>query len=462
VVGDDGDPGRAAAFLNVLDQHQIEYSLLTQDVRAGDLEFKSGEAWVLPVNQRQFGLLEAMMEVRTEFEDDYFYDVSAWTQPLAYNLPYAELSRLPQSGPANSPLPGPAPDENPAAWVIPWNQLQAAAVLQELLEAGALVRAAVKPFNANTSEGTRAFERGALVVHPGMQSNDAATKARNILTNAVIQGLDVSNVTSSLTPIGPDLGSLNFKPIRPVKALMITGNDVSTQSAGHAWHHMDQHLGFAPVMVGMDRLSRIRLADYTHFILVDGSYSDIGNRQKQRIAQWVLEGGMLIASSRGSTWAESLCFSGNGDGCKKDEKDEEKETPADQPYANHSNDAAKLVIGGAIASAVIDTTHPIGFGYPRNSLPLFRRGTTMLEASDNAYSTPVRYAENALIAGYIGDQRQSEMSAQPAVIAERKGAGLVIRFANNPVFRGFWRGTERLFNNALYMGQVIESTNLPD
>ena len=126
------------------------------------------------------------------------------------------------------------------------------------------------------------------------------------------------------------------------------------------------------------------------------------------------------------------------------------------------NDEAQLVIGGAIASARIDNTHPIGFGYPRTALPLFRRGTTLLKASDNAYSTPVRYSDSPLIAGFIGQQRQTEMSGQPAVIAERKGAGLVVRFANNPVFRGFWRGTERLFNNALYMGQVIDNTNLPD
>jgi len=85
-----------------------------------------------------------------------------------------------------------------------------------------------------------------------------------------------------------------------------------------------------------------------------------------------------------------------------------------------------------------------------------------LEASDNAYSTPVRYSETPLLAGFIGEQRQAEMSGQPALIAERKGAGLVVRFANNPLFRGFWRGTERLFNNALYMGQVITTTDLPE
>ena len=55
-------------------------------VRAGQ-EFTPGHAWVIPARQRQFGLAEAIMETRTRFEDETFYDVSAWTQPLAYNLP---------------------------------------------------------------------------------------------------------------------------------------------------------------------------------------------------------------------------------------------------------------------------------------------------------------------------------------------------------------------------------------
>ncbi|MBT8062770.1 MAG: hypothetical protein KJO85_08800, partial [Gammaproteobacteria bacterium] len=77
-------------------------------------------------------------------------------------------------------------------------------------------------------------------------------------------------------------------------------------------------------------------------------------------------------------------------------------------------------------------------------------------------STPVRYTDSPLLAGFIGDLRQDEMRGQAAVIAERKGAGLVVRFANNPLFRGFWRGTERLFENALYMGQLIDDTQQSD
>ncbi|MBT8063596.1 MAG: zinc carboxypeptidase, partial [Gammaproteobacteria bacterium] len=104
---------------------------------------------------------------------------------------------------------------------------------------------------------------------------------------------------------------------------------------------------------------------------------------------------------------------------------------------------------------------PLAFGYSRPEFPLFRRGTVELQPSGNPYATPVRYSADPLIAGFIGADRLRAMAGQAAVIAERADQGLVVRFANTPLFRAFWRGTERLFVNALYFGQIIEATDLP-
>ncbi len=261
---------------------------------------------------------------------------------------------------------------------------------------------------------------------------------------------------------GPDLGALHFKLIEAVKPLLVVGEGVSPYGAGHAWHHFEQRLGFAPMMVEIHRLSRIQLSNYTHLVMTDGNYSAIGTKLKKAISDWVLAGGILITAQKASTWAESICFSGKPEGCKNEIESDDDEAITDRPYASYQNDRAQKIIGGAIVSTSIDLTHPITFGYQRPNLPVFRRGTTLLKASDNPYSTPVPYSETLLLAGFIGEQRKADMSGQPAVIAERKGASLVVRFANNPLFRGFWRGTERLFNNALYMGQVITTTELPE
>ena len=201
--------------------------------------------------------------------------------------------------------------------------------------------------------------------------------------------------------------------------------------------------------------------DYTHLLMVEGKYTDIDKKMKKRIAAWVNSGGTLVAIQGAATWAETLCFDTGG--CKKatPEDPTAKDKPQTMAYADFDDQRAQRTIGGAIVTVQLDSTHPVAFGY-NDSMPFFRRGDTLLKASENPFATPVRYAQKPLVSGYIGEQRLKEMSGQPAVIAERHGKGLVVRFANNPIFRGFWRGTERLWVNALYFGPLVGATELPE
>ena len=60
-------------------------------------------------------------------------------------------------------------------------------------------------------------------------------------------------------------------------------------------------------------------------------------------------------------------------------------------------------------------------------------------------------------AGNIGRRyrRQDEIGGTPAVIAQRLGRGSVILFADNPTFRATFRGTERMFMNAVFFSGLI-------
>jgi hypothetical protein len=461
VIGDDGDPARAAALLEVFEQHQVEFQTLAEEVEADGQVFRPGHAWVFPVRQRQFGMLLAMMETRTEFEDNTFYDVSAWTQPLAYNLPSAQLRRIPATGPGTTAANN-SPTRDAVAWLIPWQQLDAPTLLQDLLAVGASVRAATRPFAATTPEGEETFSEGTLLVHRGFQDESRVEGIFDLISGAASAGLVVHSASSGLTPAGPDLGDQRFMMIEPIKPLLISGEGASAYDTGEAWHSFDLRLGVTPVMVEIPRLNDIRLQDYTHLVMVDGQYGAITSGQKKRIVQWIKDGGILVTASRAAEWAQDLCFETSPGQCEPEEDEEIAEAPDSRPYGQFSDDDAERMIGGAIVATTLDLTHPLAFGYQRADLPLFRRRTTLLEPSDNAYATPVRYTDDPLEGGFIGPERLDEIRGEPAVIAERKGSGLVVRFANNPLFRGFWRGTERLFMNSLYMGQIVQKTELPD
>ena len=458
VIGDGNDPARAGELMDLFKRHEVEFQTLDAEVDVDGKVFKPGHAWVIPVNQRQFGLAQAMLETRTRFEDNTFYDVSAWNLSMAYNLPMAKLARLPATS-NDSPLQSSgAPDPDAVAWVISWQQLKAPAALQDLLDAGATVRAATKPFSINNGSNTVSFSEGSLVLLAGLQEKEKTSAIFDTLMKADV---NVHSFNSQLTTSGPGLGTSHFKKVPVIKPLLIVGRDTRSYDAGEAWFQLDQRLGVSPVMVDMARLKSIDLHDYTHLLMVEGRYADIGKKLKKDIVTWVSNGGVLVTIQAAATWAESLCFETDGCNGEKDDTEATSEQAEPMAYAEYDDQRAQRTIGGAIVGANLDKTHPIAFGYNKQ-MPLFRRGGTLLKLSENPFATPVRYTGKPLLSGYIGDQRLSEMAGQPAVIAERHGKGLVVRFANNPIFRGFWRGTERLWVNSLYFGPLVRTTELPE
>ena len=463
VVGDDGDPARARAFLDVLSMHDISYEAIAEPVRAGDVSFEQGRAWYIPARQRQFGLLESIMEMRTEFPDETFYDVSAWTLPLANNLPFATVRQAPRTEVPTLSSNSLPPAQDAVGWLIPWNQLGAGALLQQLLDEGARVRTAIKPFSVMTTAGLLDFAEGTLLIQSGIQDSDKLDDIHNVLAQAALNGMVVQTAEQTVTATGPDFGSRNFALIKPVKPLLVGGNGVSAYDFGEAWFTLDQRLEVATTTVEWHQLPGLSLNDYTHIILPNGSYEGINPATQAAIEQWVNAGGVLIAMVGGAKWAELLCFEPDPMACETAAGEaEDSETTGARPYGELADDRAQLVIGGAIVGTVLDTTHPLAFGYPRNILPIMRRGTTLLEPSNNPYSTPVRYSESPLLAGFVSDTRIAEFAGDPAMIADKRGNGLVVRFANTPLFRGFWRGSERLFINALYFGQAVDATELPN
>lgn len=463
VIGDGGDLQRGLALMEIFAQQKVAYKALAKEITVDGQTYKPGHAWVIPADQQQFGLAQAMLETRTEFEDDAFYDVSAWSMPMAYNLPFAELKSLPSVTDTIASQSGPAIDADASAWIISWQQFNAPEVLQRLLDAGTIVRAATEPFSFGSGDAEQRFSAGSLVVMAGIQKPEAADATMKVLRSAADVGVNVHSYSTQLTASGPGLGTSRFLPVKPVKPLIVGGDGTRAYDVGEVWFQLDQRLKLPPVMVNMSYLSRVNLHDYTHILMADGNYGGISKDLRENIAEWIKAGGVLISTRRASTWAESLCFSSDCAAGKSaddaDDKDNKSGPLEPVAYADYDQKNAELTIGGAIVSARVDNTHPVAFGYG-DTLNVFRRGTILLKASDNPFVSPVIYTDKPLVSGYIGEQRLAQMSGQPSVIAQRHGKGAVIRFANNPLFRGFWRGTERLWVNALYFGPIIKTTDL--
>ena len=103
----------------------------------------------------------------------------------------------------------------------------------------------------------------------------------------------------------------------------------------------------------------------------------------------------------------------------------------------------------------LDYTHPLGFGYVNSRIASHRNTTIKLKAPADPYATVVAYTDDPLLSGYASERRQKDLAGSPMLVAERMGRGSVILFSDNPLFRGTFLGTNKLFMNTLFFSTAF-------
>ena len=110
-------------------------------------------------------------------------------------------------------------------------------------------------------------------------------------------------------------------------------------------------------------------------------------------------------------------------------------------------------ISGALFETRVDVAHPLVFGLRDSMLAVTKLGADGFATSDNPFALPVRYAQgDPLLAGYASEENREKLEGAGAMHAERRGQGSVILFVDNPVFRAYHKGSQRLVTNAIFFG----------
>lgn len=78
-----------------------------------------------------------------------------------------------------------------------------------------------------------------------------------------------------------------------------------------------------------------------------------------------------------------------------------------------------------------------------------------MKVPKNKYASPAIYTDKPLLAGYSSAKNVKKAAGAAAIIACRAGSGRVICMSDNPNFRAFWYGTNKLFANALFFGNTL-------
>ena len=443
------DVTRTRALLSLLLQHQIEVKGLDEALTLGGVRYAPGEAYFVPLAQPQYRLVRALFEQPTEFTDSLFYDVSAWTLPLAFGLSFAALSdrqaQALRGGAVLRTVPAYQPTEVAAsryAYAFEWQGYYAPRALGRVFAAGLRAKVATKPF----SGAGHAFARGTILV-PLQNQVLPPDSVQALMTQIAAEDeLTVHALPTGLTE-GVNLGSPSFETLTAPKVLLVVGDGVSGYESGEVWHLMDQRYHLPLTMVEANDLDRVDLDDYTTLVMVNGSY---GRLSSNRLTRWVNEGGVLIATKAAVAWAASQGLAG----VKLLSADPDTSLK-NLTYADQRNVRGAQVIGGAICQAVLDRTHPIGYGYQRDTIAVFRNSTRYMQAEDNPAITPLRYTADPLLSGYASSENLARMAGTGAVNVYRAGQGRVIAMIDNPNFRAFWYGTNKLFANALLFGGIM-------
>lgn len=474
-----GDDARMYHFLDMLDHHGIEVFDLARELQVNGQTFAAGTAKIVPTNQAQYRMIRVIFERFTEFRDPTFYDVSAWTYPLAYDLDYEILSgrnfrdNLLGSR-AEVAMPEVAPPDGPDyAYAFDWTGYYAPRALGRILRKGLLARSAMRPLHVETTRGNVMLPRGSVVI-PFDRQKMSSTDIEQVMQEiAAEDGIFVHSLVSGRSVDGADgvnVGGRSFAELREPKVLLVVGRGTDLYNAGEVWHLLDYRMRMPVTLRERDRLHEIDWKKYTHVVFPGGEYEEYFPTYAGRIRQWVQEGGTIIGIRHGADWVRTNVLDfvellpgetppfqplSTGSGHEESLVDDGLE-PDRLDYGGKSDDEAQVLVRGTIFAGDLDITHPLGFGYADRRIALHKNRAEVMARPANPYATVISYLTPPVLSGFASSENQAALEGTAALIAERKGAGSVILFADDPNFRATWFGTNKLFMNAIFLSKAFQ------
>jgi len=459
VFGDDFDKNRTKAFLDLLLKHKIKVYNLDKNLTIDNKNFKANNSYVVPTKQKQHYLVQSLFETYKKYRDSVFYDASSWSLVNFYNMKHSTLTKVPSYTKEitvdNNVVETNEFEKGEYAYVIPWDDYYAPAVLNSLQQKGIIVKTSTKPFTIKANGKEIDFNRGALLISVSIQKLSKDLLYKTILSNCEKYNVQGYSINTGFTLKGNGLGSNSFKVLKKPKAMMIVEGEVSSYEAGEVWHLFEQRMQMPISKVPENLFSSVNLNTYNVIILVSGNYNNLDEKDKDKLKSWIAQGNTLITIAKASSWAvknkivkESLI----------EKKKDSLETPKRLNYADVRGTYGKQSIGGAVFEVDLDITNPLGYGYHSRKLPVYKNNSVWLMPSRSEFLTVAKYTEHPHIDGYITKENLNDyMSKATSILISKTGEGRVVLFADNPNFRGAWYGTNKLFMNAVFFGSLLNA-----
>lgn len=456
IFGDKDNTYNSEILAEMLQRHRIDVKLLDKDFETNGQQFAKGKSYFVNTQQPQYRLIRSIFEKQNEYKDSLFYDVTAWTVPLAMGIPYAALNAATAKSVTAAPVTATVNThgqfmgtENDYAWVLDWHDFEAPKALYKLLDAGLKARVATQPFSTMVQGKVQAFDRGSIIVPNQMQTKTRAEIVAIIRKLAATNNVKFTGISTGLSSSGIDMGSNNAPSLEKPEVAMLVGDGVSATDAGEVWHLMDQRMDIPVTQLEIETFNRVNLSRYNTLIMVSGRQSGLN---KEKLKEWISGGGVLIACEDAVQWCSR---NGISELSFKKVPAAISDSSKMLAYGTKSEIDGAQRLTGAIFRAETDLTHPLNFGFQQPYIDLFKTNSVFMKPAKNPFASPVRYGSDPLQSGFITRQNYEALKGTASVVVQTVGRGRVIHMADNPNFRAFWLGGMKLFMNAVFFGSII-------
>lgn len=453
------DPVKVKQLADWLNTHKVRfghpsgtrglrgYNFQTQTTTAAAIE---PQDLVFNIYQPKSRFLTTIFEPTSRLSDSLTYDITAWNLMYSYNLEaFAFKERVDFEKPF-SPKAAVAGEiaDRPYAYVLRYNNLKDASLLAALLEKGVKVRCAEKPF----SQDGQSFPEGTLVI--SRVNNEDLDDFDQLVTElAAEHGRIVHTAKSGFVDQGKDLGSAELRLLNQPEIAILGGDQVTPMSFGEVWHFFERQIGYPVTPLRGDYFNANLLRRYNVLIIPDGSYKMIDDARLEELASWVRSGGRLIIMGS----ALESFVDRKGFGLKRYATDSEKaraeqaaKTGPLPKYKELQREFISNNIFGAIYKATLDNSHPLAFGMKTHYYTL-KTDDKRYAWLQNGWNVGYLGQSPKPIQGFAGYKANQALTNSLVIGVEHLGAGQVIYFVDNPLFRSFWEEGKMLFANAVFV-----------
>ena len=457
-----GDRFLLEEVLRMLRRNGIEADMLSSPVALNNVRDRAGRS----VGRRQFPvgtividaaqptgrLIRTLFEPGTPIPDEFvaeararveraenprFYDITAWSIPLLFDLAGFSTSdaRALETTDARAPdarWPGRAS----YAYVLDGRDAATAAALHHLRSRGFRVAVLTAPSRIDG----QAIASGAGIVRVGQNDEDVHEAVQEI-----VEALDIPTLAlatghsdSGFPALGSGDETFNLKPSR---VAILAEDGIQGYSFGWAWFTLDRQYRIPVTVLKTRSVAGTRLERYDVLVVPSAVpaalRTALGEDGLDRLGRWVRDGGTMVTIGGATDFARS-----------------QFELALRSWYDEEDNEnAQRLSVPGAIFNVQLDNQHWAAAGYV-GSVPALVNSSRIYLAPDGAPNARRRVigTYTTKLSGHAWPESLDRLPGAVYAYEERVGSGRVIAFAEDVNFRGYHRGTNRLFLNAVVLG----------